>query len=215
MGTDRTHRTRQPQMTIGLWMLFFVGFALLLVFVRLLAANALQDSLQIVAFVAIVVISAAVFVLDAPDALRIALGSRCPQCSKGSIGLVKAIPFGPRYYRCLSCGAKLKRSDGAVSWQSCRPDEDHFFQGSPRVATWSDGPVRAQPKAPETRTVGGLLKSKQIRQVEPPDEAPRSAGPNSDLPTKKSNRSPSLGVKKEVATRLFQTLDAIRCTKQQ
>jgi predicted RNA-binding Zn-ribbon protein involved in translation (DUF1610 family) len=154
-------------------------------------------------------------------AMRVLHSTRCPTCGRGPIGRMAVVPFGLHYYRCASCGQRLKRSRWlGTPWDASGIEDDAFFQTRARpVETWRDEAEFQPIFTPQTKTVASLLRDKIDRRSQAPETViliPGELGATPEagtLPAHESfppERRPWRGVKASVANALFRTWDAIR-----
>ena len=207
MSKSSPLRTRPAGMTIGRWMVVALVTALVMTGFRV---RSFEPKLELGLGLAIAALGFARLVV-----LAIA-GKRCPACGKGPVGRVAAVPFRDVFYRCRSCGQRMKRYGLGRLWDASGPADDSHFHKNRPVSTWSDGPIEPTIETPATRTVGLLLRDKRDR------GAATGEAPEIDLlagdPTERSSspvasRPASPGVHSTVAERFFRTLDAIRWTR--
>jgi hypothetical protein len=194
-------------MTIGMWMVVAFVVALALAMAR---AKLIEPGLELGIEVGLAaLLLARLFVI-------IATGKQCPSCDGGPVVRVALVSFGDQYFRCESCGQRMKRFGLGRRWDASGPDDDHHFHKRREVSTWSDAAIEPTPDVPATRTVGLLLREKRDRDAssEPLVEVDLSdTDPNGGVQTRPANRPAASGVKTTVAERFFRTLDAIRWTR--
>jgi hypothetical protein len=59
-------------------------------------------------------------------------GIQCPSCGEWALVRVACISFGPRFYKCESCGQRCKRSDREAPWlDSSGKDDDDMYKPVP------------------------------------------------------------------------------------
>ena len=85
------------------------------------------------------------------------LRARCPACSAKALGLVAAVPFGFRFYRCARCGMRCKRSPFLGRWRDASGSEDaaRYRRRQAGGWKWAAGPD------PSDTTCGKLLRRKR------------------------------------------------------
>ena len=207
-------------MALGRWFIVFVLAALFAVgslgrsldpWVALpLVSGLLYPRLVVVLILGLSVIGFGWLILAASPS------KRCPTCGKTSVGMVAAVPFGDRFYRCAACGQRMKRSGVGRYWDASGHEDDHHFHRARPVSSWSDGPVEPTTEIPETRTVGLLLRDKRDhdastdRPLEVDLLINESTG---EAPSPTASRPAGHGVKSKVTERFLRTLDAIRWTR--
>ena len=83
--------------------------------------------------------------------------ARCPACSGKALGLVKAVPFGFRFYRCACCGMRCKRSPFLGRWRDASGSKDaaRYRRRQDGGWKWAAGPD------PSDTTCGKLLRRKR------------------------------------------------------
>src|SRR5579864_5683475 len=89
---------------------------------------------------------------------------RCPSCSKWSLERVAIVSFGPRLFRCSSCGAGYKRAFLGGFWRAVESSQDdavHESTGqaeSPKFEPWSAGDER-----PGSANIDSLVRNHRQR----------------------------------------------------
>ena len=93
-------------------------------------------------------------------------GTTCPRCGMGDVHRVAVISFGPRYYRCGACQARLKRDAGGALLPAKGPEDALAFLPATAVSPPGLEPV-ADPVADAEhgwRSLDALVSNQRHRQ---------------------------------------------------
>jgi hypothetical protein len=90
-------------------------------------------------------------------------GVVCPQCFKRGLERVAVRSFGPRYFRCPSCGSRLKRNSFAV-WESVTsPEEGTLFDPAQRESSFVIDPWDEEEIGLGVKSIDSLLRNHRRR----------------------------------------------------
>ncbi len=97
------------------------------------------------------------------------IGLACPHCGRPTMGRRAVASFGPRYFRCESCGLRCKRRTFGAWEDASGPEDDAKFRKRPDEDPWTAPPGMEDEDLIYSKTHVNLVSNKRRRRPDNPN----------------------------------------------